>query len=464
MNTKNTAGKAALILIIAIVIVAGISFLPLSKISNGKIKDFNLLGDIMKEYAVNDSSSPDLSAENIDPELLKSDSLSVKNTDTLSEAVLEPDSVAIVAPKPSKVGDLVVIEDYTPDNRGLSSLRRAIGLGSLARIAFVGDSYIEGDIFTQDLREKLQNAYGGQGVGFVNMHSDFPGFRRSVRQGGSGWKTFTALKKGNYEYMALSEQYAIPSGKALSTYTGSKTFPHALQWSRSSFLFISPDDAVVSYRTDSKGEWTEHNVTGDSVVQSLSVDCLTDNFEIKTSAPELIGLGVWLDGNTGIALDCMSSRGFSGVTLTKINSQLCRQMSAFIPYNLIILEFGINAMSAKQTDYHIYSNRMVNVISHVRACYPGADILLLGIGDRGEKHSTEIHSMKVAEAMVTAQRDAARRARCLFWDTREAMGGQDAIVEWTRSGLANKDYIHLTHKGGAVLADKLFNAMQQSLK
>ena len=199
-------------------------------------------------------------------------------------------------------------------------------------------------------------------------------------------------------------------------------------------------------------------------MQSLSVDCLTDNFEIKTSAPELIGLGVWLDGNTGIALDCMSSRGFSGVTLTKINSQLCRQMSAFIPYNLIILEFGINAMSAKQTDYHIYSNRMVNVISHVRSCYPGADILLLGIGDRGEKHGTEIHSMKVAEAMVTAQRDAARRARCLFWDTREAMGGQDAIVEWTRSGLANKDYIHLTHKGGAVLADKLFNAMQQSLK
>ena len=120
--------------------------------------------------------------------------------------------------------------------------------------------------------------------------------------------------------------------------------------------------------------------------------------------------------------------------------------------------------TAQLPDYHIYSNRMVNVISHVRSCYPGADILLLGIGDRGEKHGTEIHSMKVAEAMVTAQRDAARRARCLFWDTREAMGGQDAIVEWTRSGLANKDYIHLTHKGGAVLADKLFNAMQQSLK
>ena len=40
-------------------------------------------------------------------------------------------------------------------------------------MAVVGDSYIEGDIFTQDPRELFQDAYGGEGVGCVNMHSDF---------------------------------------------------------------------------------------------------------------------------------------------------------------------------------------------------------------------------------------------------------------------------------------------------
>ncbi len=65
--------------------------------------------------------------------------------------------------------------------------------------------------------------------------------------------------------------------------------------------------------------------------------------------------------------------------------------------------------------------------------------------------------------MVDAQRKAAREARCLFWDTREAMGGDDAIVEWTRKGYTNKDYIHLSHKGGKALSTPLFNAIKHNL-
>ena len=121
-------------------------------------------------------------------------------------------------------------------------------------------------------------------------------------------------------------------------------------------------------------------------------------------------------------------------------------MAKVINYDLIILEFGINAMTSSQTDYSLYSRKMVEVINHVRTCYPTADILVMGIGDRGEKRGSEVHSMKSAPYMVAAQRDAARKAHCLFWDTREAMGGNDAIVAWAKSGKANKDYIHMTHQ------------------
>ncbi len=44
------------------------------------------------------------------------------------------------------------------------------------------------------------------------------------------------------------------------------------------------------------------------------------------------------------------------------------------------------------------------------------------------------------------------------------MGGEDAVVQWSSTGLMNKDYIHLTHKGGARLAGELFNAIQHDLK
>lgn len=71
----------------------------------------------------------------------------------------------------------------------------------------------------------------------------------------------------------------------------------------------------------------------------------------------------------------------------------------------------------------------------------------MGVGDRGERRNGQVHSMSTITNMIDAQREAAMRAGVLFWDTREAMGGEDAIVEWSGNGRANKDYIHLTHKG-----------------
>ena len=88
----------------------------------------------------------------------------------------------------------------------------------------------------------------------------------------------------------------------------------------------------------------------------------------------------------------------------------------------------------------------------------------MGIGDRGQKRGGEYHSMSVCKTMVDAQREAARNARCLFYDTREAMGGEDAIVNWVRQGYANKDYIHLNIKGGRQLARPLFNAIKHNLE
>lgn len=458
-------GSPTLIILLAIAFVAILSFLPLSKWSGGKIKDFSLISDILKEAPASIGDSAASGHEQIDPELIKAieeDSNHTEQTENDSTAPAPIDTIIHEAKAPRQ-GELVVLEDYTASQAGLIQLKTAINSGQLARIAVVGDSYIEGDIFTQDLRELLQNAYGGQGVGYVNMHSDFPGFRRSVKQSGSGWKTHMANKKADRSYLTLSEQYATPSGNAASTYEGTKALSHTGEWSRSRFIFISPDNSIISVKTG-ESEWSERNIVGADSVQSIEIAGITSRLDIRTSSPTMIGLGVWLDGDSGISLDCMSSRGFSGITLTGINPSLCREMASIIDYNLIILEFGINAMSSTQTNYTVYSNRMVNVINHVRRCYPHADIIVMGVGDRGEKRGGVVRSMATAPAMINAQRDAARRAHCMFWDTREAMGGEDAVVEWSNAGLINKDYIHMTHKGGARLAEALFKAIQHSMQ
>lgn len=99
---------------------------------------------------------------------------------------------------------------------------------------------------------------------------------------------------------------------------------------------------------------------------------------------------------------------------------------------------------------------MKRTVGRIRACYPEADIIIMGIADRGAKDGSTVHSLPTCAAMVRTQRDVARSSGCVFWDTREAMGGDDAVIDWRKRKLMNADYIHINHDGGKELA-RLFH-------
>ena len=93
---------------------------------------------------------------------------------------------------------MTCIEDYSDSTlRGMTAFYRA--LDDLAkrprhvRIAYFGDSFIEADILTADLREKLQQKYGGCGVGFVTITSMTSGYRPTVRHSFSGWSSHSIM-------------------------------------------------------------------------------------------------------------------------------------------------------------------------------------------------------------------------------------------------------------------------------
>jgi lysophospholipase L1-like esterase len=185
---------------------------------------------------------------------------------------------------------------------------------------------------------------------------------------------------------------------------------------------------------------------------------------VSTNIAGLTSLGIYLNNASGVVLDNMSMRGNSGISHRNIDEQLAAQMRKFIDYDLIILEYGINALSSQQTDYTAYGKIMQQVINKVRKCYPNADILLMGIGDRGQKLGGEVQSLPTSQAMVDAQRNAAIACGCLFWDTREAMGGKNAVLSWRERGLINADYIHLNAKGGAALSTEFIKSFKHAMK
>ena len=108
---------------------------------------------------------------------------------------------------------MTCIEDYSDSTlRGMAPFYRALdelaGHHRLVRIAYLGDSFIEADILTADLREMLQQRYGGAGVGYVPVTSATYAFRPTVRHAFDGWESHSAVDSVGVhrEWQGLSGQ------------------------------------------------------------------------------------------------------------------------------------------------------------------------------------------------------------------------------------------------------------------
>ena len=96
----------------------------------------------------------------------------------------------------------------------------------------------------------------------------------------------------------------------------------------------------------------------------------------------LRALGIALEDNTGVVVDNFSLRGNSGMTLSELDESSCMAFRNVRPYDLIVLQYGLNVVTEKTKDYSWYRKRMVDAIRHVQRCFPEADVLLLSVSDR----------------------------------------------------------------------------------
>lgn len=451
-------GKPFLIVTTAVAAVAALSFVPWSELTSGSLKDYNLISDILPS---DKAQATAIASEPIDPELIAEID---KTQDKPAAQQTSNDTTQVKSKINCKVNGEVIFEDYSASGNGLAHFKNALAQSSSrpARIAVIGDSYIEGDILTMNIRQELQNMYGGAGVGYVPLASEVSGFRSSVRETSNGWTIHDIRKNGSKKYKTLSGEYFTANGSANAKFTGTSKLQHLNSWNSAKFLFIALTDGTVTISTDG-GDQT-FNVSASDEVQCLQVTGLTTTTSVSTNIAGLTSLGLYINNSTGVALDNMSMRGNSGISHRNIDDKLAAQMRKYIDYDLIVLEYGINALSSQQTDYTAYGKIMQQVVAQVRKCYPNADIILLGIGDRGQKIGGEVQSLPTSQAMVDAQRNAAQKCGCIFWDTREAMGGVNSVISWRERGLINADYIHLNAKGGAALSTEFIKSFKHALK
>ena len=163
-------------------------------------------------------------------------------------------------------------------------------------------------------------------------------------------------------------------------------------------------------------------------------------------------------------MDNYSLRGNSGLILNRVDSMQSVALNKVRPYDLIILQYGLNVANDSVLQYGWYGKKMEIAIRYLRRCYPTADVLVLGVSDRGRQFDGKFETMPSVLALLHSQRQMAKRMGVTFWNVFGAMGGENSMVRYVENNWASKDYTHLSFRGGKELARILYEALMREKK
>jgi hypothetical protein len=362
---------------------------------------------------------------------------------------------------------LTCIEDYSGDSTALkvffSALHETRKTGKKLRIAFYGDSFIEGDVLCGGFRDTLQLLFGGRGVGYVPITSAVSGFRNTIKHKFDNWLTSSVIKKKDSALLPGPSGYCfVPLINNWVEYKVSKQ-RFLREFSNVRLFYTNYGDAAIQYIIDQDTSLHLQELKKSNGLQQwLYKGSSMKQIRLEFYPHDRLQLyGASFEGSDGVYVDNFSMRGNTGLSLDGINDRLLRDFGKLREYKLIILEFGLNSVVEDSLHYRGYTNRMVAVVNKFKKAFPGSSFLLLSVGDRSSTRGGKLKTMNAIPAMRNAQRMIAKRTGIAFWDMYEAMGGENSMVRFAqaRPPLAAKDYTHLTFKGG----NKLAGAMVKSL-
>lgn len=385
-----------------------------------------------------------------------------------------PDSLLPPVVKPAFVdtcrAGMTCIEDYSDSTlRGMSSFYEALDKiqtqDRLVRIAVFGDSFIEADIFTADFREMLQKKFGGCGVGFVTVTSATSGYRPTVRHSFGGWTSHSVNDTLHYDKQKLgvSGHYFIPRPGAYVELRGQSNYASLLDTCQRASIFFYNQGAVnLSVRVNrSESQTKTFEPTG--ALQQMQVQGRIGSVRWEVNqADSTLFYGMAMDGEQGIIVDNFSLRGSSGLSLRSIPVDMMEAFNVLRPYDLIILQYGLNVATERGRNYDSYQKGLLASIARLKNSFPHAGLLLLSVGDRDYKTETgEIRTMPGVKNLIRYQQSIASQSGIAFWNMFEAMGGEGSMAAMVHAkpSKANYDYTHINFRGGKHLAGLLYETL-----
>ena len=330
-----------------------------------------------------------------------------------------------------------------------------IALGKAAeqsvRVVHFGDSQIEEDRISMIIRRRLQDRFGGGGIGLVPMVQTIP--------------TYTAkqtLLQDDHEVPNTTVRRYLSYGPSSMRLKDDNRYGPMAQ----AAYITEPIDVHIELLRDRVPTYDYDRIRvlcTDSVLFTNVTDSATQRSATIHFEGEGFVYGISLETSTGVQVDNIPMRGAAGTNFTSMNRQQFADYFRETNTALIIMQFGGNAMPSIRTQAAVdkYIASMRQQIRFILSAAPNASLLFIGPSDMLTVVDGEQQTYPMLPIMDRSLATMVAEEGGAYYSLFRLMGGAGSMVSWRDKGLAGDDLIHFTRSGakkvGEMLAKQLLD-------
>jgi lysophospholipase L1-like esterase len=335
-------------------------------------------------------------------------------------------------------------------------------------IVHVGSSHIQADMWSGQLRQRLQTTVPGVkgGRGFIFPYTiaktNNPYWYHPQYTG--SWSTVKNNQRGDTSDLGLA-------GYSVTTYDTSATIKVSFRgdvypgysFNRVKVLHAMEGSFAVRAWSPDSLVHVEWNTVADKGYTEFEYDRYVDTLYLRLERTDSTQSRFTLRGITLETNDpgfFYHATGVNGANTNQwLRCQLFSEELALLEPDLVVFSIGINDAHDPDFSADRYMRNYEQLIARVAEASPNAAILLTTNTDSYiRRRYPNKNGMAVRKVML----DLSRKYGCGVWDTYTVMGGQGSIAKWGRAGLAQADRIHFNRAGYIALGDLLFSAMMEA--
>ena len=362
-----------------------------------------------------------------------------------TQAVTDTTATRVVPAAP--IIPTIAIDSITDSRIFLGAFYQSLTTANTRKVRVVhyGDSQIEEDRMSSQIREVLQERFGGTGVGLMPLAQTIPS--RSVKQ--------TLIMNSKTITPQTLTRNIVYGPKRMQREDGLYGVMGQVAFMNDSLVAGSEQLTAICTPIDKRPRYTQVKLFADT---SITYEQIGDTLHLQGKGAVY---GISQESATGVIVDNIPMRGCLGLVFNKIDSTQLTHFYRNENVTLIIMQFGGNAIPFNEKPSTIQSivRGLRQQVRYVQSCAPHASILFIGPSDMLTTIDGVEQSYPMVSYMDRLLNKMAQEEHIAYFSLFQWMGGNGSMARWKEIGLAGSDGIHFMRSG----ARKAGNAVAEWL-